>query len=59
MATLTRLREATRRAHQRHRRATTLRRELATYRSPAEHAELTAIFARHQEPVPERLGGRG
>ena len=47
MRSLTLLLDAARSAHRRHRDTARLRRELATYTSPTERAELAAIFARH------------
>jgi hypothetical protein len=53
--TLTRLHDAVRRSAERRRQHRRLRAELASYRTPAERAELEAILERHGTSVSELL----
>jgi hypothetical protein len=53
--TLTEIREGARRAKARRERTRRLRAELESYSTPAERAELEAIFARHQTTLSDVL----
>ena len=55
MNTFTRLQDAVQQSRQRRRQIRRLRNELADYRTPAERAELEAIFERHGTTVPQLL----
>jgi molecular chaperone GrpE (heat shock protein) len=52
---LTEIRETTRRAKARREHIRRLRAELESYQTPAERAELDAIFARHETTVSDLL----
>lgn len=54
-STITRLNDAMRRSAERRRTQHRLEDELASYRTPAERAELEAILARHDTSVAELL----
>jgi hypothetical protein len=53
--TILEIRENARRAKARRERARRLRAELASYRTPAERAELDAILARHETSLSDVL----
>jgi hypothetical protein len=55
ISTITRMNDAMRRSAERRRAARRLEDELASFRTPAERAELEAILARHETSVAELL----